>query len=268
MRQVLKSKAAYSNADVQRVWQDIEQYVSRAEAETAIEEAAAETRKVVALAGGDVCYGWSGGKDSIALQVVMEAAGVRTPIIGLIPALEWHGYMDWIDAHAPEGTIRYANTAVDLHWLAKNPQYLFPATNQLGYKWTLLGTRRAQLMHQEQHRPTLQIYGRRTKDGNYIPPTEYGIHKTKALTTYSPIRYWSHELVLAVVHYSGRCLPPVYGWPEGWKTGTGSWAGRRIGDGSHDVSWANTWECEPDRVREAAEVLPGARAWLAARGEA
>ncbi|WP_030672404.1 hypothetical protein [Streptomyces sp. NRRL B-1347] len=262
MHTVLKSKTAYSNDDVARVWASITDHVTEDEAERAVEEAARETRAVLDGRPDTAVYGWSGGKDSVALQVVMERAGVHRALLGTIPHLEFRSYLAWCDEHRPDGLTVIGNPHITPAWLARpgNDRYLFPTTSTDGYKWTMLGTRRAQHLYQQQMHPRLQIYGRRTADGNYIPPTEHGIHRTRRLTTYSPIRHWPHELVLAVVHYNRRPLPPVYDWPDGWKTGTGSWPGRRVGD--RDTAFAQTYAIEPERLLEAAPDLPAAADWL------
>lgn len=262
MRRVLKAKTAYSNDDVARVWQTITDYVTEEEADRAVEEAAAETRLVLNGRTDDAVYGWSGGKDSIALQVVMERAGVRRALLGTLPHLEFTAYMQWITEHQPDGLTHYGNTDITPAWLAKprNDRYLFPTNSTDGYRWTLLGTRWAQHRYQAEHRPRLQIYGRRTADGNSIPATDYGIHTTSRLTSYCPLRAWPHELVLAVIHYNRRPLPPVYGFPNGWKTGTGSWPGRRVGD--RDTSFAETYRIEPGLLHQAAPDLPAAADWL------
>jgi hypothetical protein len=266
VRTVLKAKSAYSDEDVTRVWQNIEDYVTADEAADAVDQAARETLHVLDNRPDTAVYGWSGGKDSIALQVVMQAAGVRRALMGYIPALEFRTFLAWCHAHQPDGLAHVPNTDIDLHWLSNptNDRYLFPTTSTDGYKWTLLGTRRAQRLYQQDHHPRMQIYGRRTMDGNAMPGTPYGIHVTKELTTYCPIRNWSHEMVLAVIHYNQLSMPPVYGWPQGWRTGTGPWPGRRLG--TRDRSWHDTWAVEPDRVREAAEVIPDAADWLARTG--
>jgi hypothetical protein len=264
MRLILKAKSAYTNDQVAQVFADIEQYVTVDETQQAIDEAVAEIRAVVGLNRDRVVYGWSGGKDSVALQVLMEAAGIQRAVLGLVPAFEFTDYTDWVEHHRPEGLTAYGNPAYDLPWLARddNHRFLFPKTAKLGYFWTLAGTRWAQLKYQEQYRPILQIYGRRRADGNQIGQEQYGISTARnGITSYSPMRAWPHELVLAVVHYYRRPLPPVYWWPHGWTAGTGAWAGRRVSK-SDDVSWADVWTIEPAQVRAAAAFLPAAKDWM------
>jgi 3'-phosphoadenosine 5'-phosphosulfate sulfotransferase (PAPS reductase)/FAD synthetase len=259
MRQALKAKSTFTDADVAEVWGSISDYVTADEAEQAVDEAAREVRSVVGSRLADVVYGWSGGKDSIALQAVMERAGVHRSVCGIIPHLEFRQYLDWIEGHQPNGLTMIGNPKPTLRWLADNQRYVFPANARDGYFWTLASARHAQRRYQAEHGPALQIYGRRTQDGNICGGKD-GIHQSRSLTAYNPLRSWPHEMILAVVHYSGKQLPPVYGWPHGWSAGTGSWPGRRVGTVTE--SWAETYAIEPDRVREAAEHIPSARAWL------
>lgn len=268
MRYALKAKKAYTDDEVARVFADIRSYVTAAEVEHAVDRAVREIHTVIGRRALDRCvYGWSGGKDSIALQVVMEAAGVQRAVLGCVPGLEFTSYMEWLPDHLPEGVHVYGNDALDLKWLAAHPQYLFPRTAKLGYFWTTAGTRRAQLAYQQQYQPLFQIYGRRYADGNQCGDRQ-GISRARnGITSYNPIRAWSHEMVLAVIAYYQRPLPPTYRWPHGWTAGTGPWPGRRVG--TIDESWAETWAIEPMRVVDAAAArVPGAREWMEAAGHA
>ena len=75
MRTVLGRKQTETNDRFVEVWNNIEQYVSREEAEEAVNRAADAVLRTTH--GMKVGYAWSGGKDSIALQVVMERANIR-----------------------------------------------------------------------------------------------------------------------------------------------------------------------------------------------
>jgi len=260
---VLTSKRSYDDALVSAVWDDIGAYVTRAEAEAAVDTAAAELSALLgrqtARARRAVAYGWSGGKDSQALRVVCEKAGVVQAVIGLIPPVEWEAYLDWIGANAPPGLWRFENNTVNLPWLALHPHLVFPATGTLGYWWTLAGTRKAQVEYTKKVRPPFLIYGRRYQDGNQIR-SALGPGLDPALgggVSYCPLRDWPHEMVLAVCHYFGMSLPPVYSWPHGWSSGTGAWPGRRPG------GWAETYAIQPGAVVQAARYMPAARDFLA-----
>jgi len=268
VRTALKAKSAYRNEDVARVFATIRDFISEDEANAAVDQAVREVHQTVGLRNLDrVAYGWSGGKDSIALQVVMEAAGVQRAILGTIPHLEFKAYLDWVEANQPDGLYHHMNMALDVDWLARpgNDRYLFPKTSRLGYFWTTAGTRAAQKAYQRQYDPPFQIYGRRWADGNQIGPDGFSVSAATGIRSYSPLRAWSHETVLGVIHYFNRPLPPVYGWPHGWTAGTGTWCGRRVG--TDDEAWAETWTIESDRVREAADAgVTGAAEWMQRNG--
>ena len=244
-------------------WAGITGLVSRDQAAEAVELAAAEIAATIpARARGQCVYGWSGGKDSQALRVVAERAGIHRSVLGLIPRVEWTAYLTWIQANKPDGIIIYGNREVDLAYLAARPRLVFPRTARDGYWWTMAGTRRAQSAYQRDHSPPVQLYGRRFKDGNQIPGKfGPGLDPGKDGTVvYCPIRGWSHEMVLAVCRYYRMGLPPVYGWPHGWTAGTGAWPGRRVG--TIEDSWAETYAIEPEAVIGAARFIPSAAEWL------
>lgn len=255
----LPAKRALTDVDAGATWERIADLVPRDVAEQAVARAVEETLKVIGRRSA--VYGWSGGKDSQALRVVAEQAGIRRSVLGIIPALEWRGYLDWLPANAPAGLVTYRNEKLTLPWLAAHQQYLFPTTSRLGYFWALESARFAQRRYQDEHRPAFQVFGRRTVDGNVCGKD--GITVSRGLVSYNPLRGWSHELVLAVCHYFGMGLPPVYFYPHGWRAGTGTWSGRRVG--SVQRSWEATYAAEPDVVTAAAAHIPSARAWLAGR---
>jgi 3'-phosphoadenosine 5'-phosphosulfate sulfotransferase (PAPS reductase)/FAD synthetase len=265
MNLVLSNKASYADEDVHRVWRNIEDYVSEDEAQQAVEAAVAETKDVISPIRSKVAYGWSGGKDSVALEVVMEKAGVKPCMLGLVGALEWRGYLKWVSENAPAGLTVFSNDSVTLEFLADpyNHKYVFPDNSTDGYWWTLQSTRRAQREYQRLYSPELQIYGRRTQDGNYIGSGAYGIFEAGGIRQYSPIRDWPHEMVLAVIRYYGKSLPPIpYEAPYGWTTGTGGWPGRRYGE-DWEESFYITGKIEIERLKEASPHFAAAKRALA-----
>lgn len=260
MRLVLPAKSCFDDALVQRVWDRIDEHVSEQEAKNRVDAAAEEVAEVVGRYRDQVVYGWSGGKDSLALQVVMERAGIERSVCGIVGHLEFPDHIRWLKRHAPARCEIISNNDLDAAWLARpeNRRYLFPSTSKDGYFWTLAGTRRAQHEYQQRHHPRLQIYGRRTQDNNHIGQGPYGIYRARGVTQYAPIRGWQHEMVLAAVAYFwlgtvGDELPPIYRYPQGWSTGTGPWPGRRVnGGGDERAGWENTYDCDPTVVRRAA----------------
>lgn len=260
MQRVLTAKRSFRDAEVRAVWERIGDLVTAEEAEEAVTRAAAATRTALGDRIGRAVYGWSGGKDSVALQVVMEAAGVRRAVLGIIPAVEFHSYLDWVNEHAPAGLTVIRNTTVTLPWLASRMRLVFPQTSRDAYFWALASARFAQNEYQRRHSPPVQVFGRRTQDGNICGRDGFTRAAASGIVSFNPLRDWPHELVLGVVHHYRRALPPTYAWPHGWSAGTGAWPGRR--PGPPEDGWAETYRIEPARVREAARHMPAAADWL------
>ena len=268
---MLPSKSKFTDEQVQEVWDNIAAFVSESEAEAAVEAAVAETREVVRGAASRVVYGWSGGKDSVALRLVMERAGVRRCVLGLAGPVEFHSYLRWVRDNAPDGLTVFSNDTIDLELLARpeHHQYVFPRRSVPAFWWTIVSSRWAQLRYQELYEPELQIHGRRRVDDNKLGDGPYSISETQGMVHYSPIRDWSHELVLAVVRYFELELPPLYFQPYGWMCGTGGWPGRNYRGLSWQEAFYVTGQIELDRLRDAAPFFPDAAAALALheRGE-
>jgi hypothetical protein len=259
----LRSKAHYDAAAVEDTWLRIEQIVPIEAAHVAVKRAATEC---VRLLGSDIqraTYCWSGGKDSLALQVVMDEAQVQRSLLVHHGELEFPAMLRWFDDHVPNEATILIRDDRDLAWLAATGyQHMFPKGGQDGYYWTTLGTRWGQKRYWDIYHPSVLIMGRRTLDGNPCGDAN-GIQRSASMTVYNPIRHWSHEMTLAVVRYfwlvpnAARTLPPCY-QGEGWKHGTGSWPGRHYPD--HETGWAETYRVDPEVVVHASLFgVPGAQ---------
>jgi 3'-phosphoadenosine 5'-phosphosulfate sulfotransferase (PAPS reductase)/FAD synthetase len=222
---VIGRKGHQSVDQWREVWEHITEIVPRAAAELAVERAATEIQ--------EVCYGhvpaiaWSGGKDSLALQVVVEAAGMggMPGVCGVAADIEVPACLDYCLTHKPASVIVIDRADFTLAWLARNPQIPF----QDNMVFTNHVTRWSQHEFQRR-RPDVDylLHGRRRIDRNYLNSKDpFGRHPSgpNRVTQYSPLRDWSHELTLAVIRYSGKPLSPTYDQPAGWLTGTGPWPG-------------------------------------------
>lgn len=76
-----------------------------------------------------------------------------------------------------------------------------------------------------------------------------------------PLADWSHEEVLAYIHYYNLVMPPIYDWKNGYLCGTHPWAARQW-TGSIENGWKEVYEIEPDIVKEAAKKIPSAKEFL------
>ena len=210
--------------------------------------------------GRRAAYCWSGGKDSIALSFLAEAAGVKDCVMG-ISNLEYPAFLQWVTAHMPAG-LEVINTEQDLDWLARHPEMLFPANSAIAAKWFKIVQHTAQARYYRERGVDVLLLGRRRADGNYLGAAGELIYTSSdGVTRYSPIGLWEHEDVLAAVERSGIGWPPIYSWPRGFQVGTHSWPARQW-TGSVQNGWREVYAIDSEIVREAAAVIPSAREFL------
>lgn len=265
MRIVIGKKQAKQDAQFDRVWADVPAYISRAEVDAFIEEAADEVR-AMKRQYPNIAYGWSGGKDSLALQVVCARADVRPCVLSVIRDLEWPEYLEWCYVNAPGGDPRRGasdlvvrdNPTLTIDWLADHPDHLFPTTSTGTYWWVQKRTHYGQSGYYVDRQLDCIVYGRRKIDGNFIGPN--GLHvNSDGIRQFCPMRAWPHEAVLGVIHYYGLPMPPTYFWPNGWTAGTGLWAGRG-GFKQQEDGWRFTHSIDPVlTVRMAPRFASGRR---------
>ena len=236
----LPKKQNSNNSLFVNAWKTINLTVPRSYADYLVEKAAAEVRRQQKRYA-PIAYGWSGGKDSMALKVVMDAAGVDECMLA-ISRLEYPEFLSWCTNWMPNGLTVIDRKEVNLEWLIRNPNMLFPKNADIAGKWFQLIQRMGQKQYYSDAGLGALVVGRRIADGNY-PRTEFKDRTGRVWI--SPILHWTHEDVMAVCKYYGDPLPPTYSWPRGWSVGTGAWAARQwcrtIADG-----WREVKSIDPD----------------------
>lgn len=218
--------------------------------------ATAAERLAEATQGYDVAYGWSGGKDSQGLRLVCEAAGIRECVL-VISELEYPAFLGWATDHMPWGCTVEARP-LDLAWLLRHPDMLFPRDAATASKWFRLIQHTGQRAYAKRTGIDMLVLGRRRADGNFVGPD--GRYRDRAgFERLSPIADWTHEDLLCVLG-ANRCpLPPCYGWPRGFRVGTGAWPARQW-TASPAHGWQEVATIDPTIVDHAAQVgIPGAR---------
>ena len=257
----LGKKQTISHEQFLEVFQKIEQVVSRSELDALVDRTVENIKATTS--GKRAAYSWSGGKDSIALGGVCELAGVKPCVFGMTHGLEYPAFLAWITDHMPH-ELEVISTGLDLAWLAKHPEMLFPRDSRLDAKWFKLIQHKAQAQYYKKHKLDMLILGRRLGDGNFCGPKGAYVYETKGVTRYSPIAEWRHEDIFAFIHYYKCPIPPIYQWPRGFRVGTGAWPARQWTE-SEEQGWEEVWTIDPSIVHEAASVLPQARAFLRGR---
>lgn len=212
-----------------------------------------------AVDGKKAAYAWSAGKDSIVLGHICEAAGVADCMIGMCD-LEYPAFAAWVEAHKPAGC-EVINTHQDLGWLAKHEEMLFPQDSATAGRWFSIVQHRAQREYFKVHGLDVIILGRRRADGNFVGRGTNIYTDGKGVTRYSPLAGWSHEHVLAYIHYHKLPLPPIYGWKNGYLCGTHPWPARQW-TGGIENGWREVYEIDSAIVTAAAEEIKSARTFL------
>ncbi|MFZ4266589.1 phosphoadenosine phosphosulfate reductase family protein [Streptomyces arboris] len=231
-------------------WPDDRLDVLLDQAVTAIREA---TR------GKHAAYGWSGGKDSVALAHVAELAGVEDCCMAM-SNLEFPGFLAWVTDHMPDG-LTVINTEHDLRWLARRPNMLFPHGSQ-SHHWFKIVNHAGQRRYYQEQKLDILLLGRRNADGNFCGPKgEYVYTDRENITRYSPLATWPHAAVFALIDREQLPMPPVYDWPRGYQVGTGPWPSRQW-TRDQDHGFEEVWQIDPDVIRAAAPELPAAADWL------
>lgn len=261
MKQVLGKKQTSRNEDFVKAWNDIEQLVSREEAERLVAQAVEDIR--AKTQGKKVAYSWSGGKDSLALQVVCERAGIHQCVLCTASKIEYPGFVEWCKTHAPKGLTIVDNPSLDIQWVAQHPGFLFPTDSKFAAQWFKRIQHRGQAIYFKENNLDIIILGRRIQDGNYTGGAGQNIYtNSKGVTRFSPIAHWKHEEVLAVIHYFlGHNLPPIYDTFNGFIVGTGVWPARQW-VGTVQNGWKELYDINPSMVEEAAPYFQSAQEFL------
>ena len=165
--------------------------------------------------------------------------------------LEYIAFLDWVEEHKPE-KLEVINTGQNMEWLLKHEQMLFPQNSTLAAQWFHIVQHRGQAKYYKAKSLDMLLLGRRRSDGNYVG---------KGITRYSPLADWSHEDILAYIHYYKVPMPPIYDWQNGYLCGTHPWPARQW-TGSIENGWKEVYEIDSSIVDEAAQHIQSAKEFL------
>ena len=256
MKQVLGRKQTSKNEDWLRAFAHIEDLISPEEVKAFEDAAISEIREVTS--GKKAAYAYSGGKDSIVLSRLCEAAGVATGYFAYCD-LDYPAFVEWVRENKPDGVVMI-HTGYGLKWLSEHQNLIF-AEGELGQRWHQISQRGPfSSMFFDNHLDVLLV-GHRTIDGNFCGKDGY-IRKKTGEVRFSPLRDWPHEALLGYIHYNRLALPPIYWWKDGFVQGTHAWPEREFC--SHDImkGYREVYEIDPNIVIRAAKRLPSARHFL------
>lgn len=247
-----------SNDRWQYVWEHIGEIIPKSQIDDLLDKTEAEIRQFIK--GKKVGYSWSGGKDSVVLQLLMERIGIEPCVFAMTRELEYPHFLKWVTDHMPWGLEVIASEHT-YAWLAQHQDWIFPETGTVANKWFSGIQHQAQTTFFHRHNLDYLIMGRRHVDRNYTGKD--GVYSNRyGVTRYSPIRSFSQEDVLAICYYYNLPLAPFYGWVNGWVCGTGCWPARQW---TYGKGWDEIWDIDPTIVYEAARWIPAAAIYLESR---
>lgn len=255
MTRYLGRKQSSSQEDWLYAVEHIEELISTDEVDAYAAKAITDIRRETS--GKKAAYAWSGGKDSIVLADLCEAAGVTTGYFAYSD-LDYPAFISWCMEHKPAGVISM-HTGYDLDWLAMHQELIF-ARGRTGQRWHIFNQRGPFTRMYFDNGLDVLILGHRVIDGNVCGPDGF-IRKKTGEVRYNPLKDWPHEALLGYIHYHKLALPPIYGWKNGFAIGTHAWPERdfcvSIAQGYSEV-----YEIDSSIVEAAAKKIPSARRFL------
>lgn len=257
MGSVLGRKQRIKNSDWIGAMAGIEQTVSRKELDQLVDKTVEEIKN--RTCGKKTAYAWSGGKDSLVLGEICCMAGIG-PSVLVICNLEYPAFLRWVENHKPQ-ELTVLNTGQDMKWLAAHPQMLFPQDSRYASMWFHIVQHRGQAKYYKENRLDMMLLGRRRADGNYVGKRDNIYTNKQGVTRYSPLSEWTHEQVLAYIHYHNVEMPPIYNWKNGYLCGTHPWPARQW-TGSVENAWTEVYGIDRSIVKEAAVYFQSARQFL------
>lgn len=253
----LGRKQRISNDSWLEVLGNIEQLIPREQLEEKVKQAVEDIK--AKTNGKKAAFAWSAGKDSLVLEQICYMAGINSGVL-VISNLEYRAFLEWVEAHKP-AELEIINTAQDLKWLSEHQQMLFPQDSKISSQWFQIVQHRGQAKYYKAKELDMLLLGRRRADGNYVGKGSNIYTDGKGVTRYSPLADWSHEEILAFIHYYKVAMPPIYEWKNGYLCGTHPWAARQY-TGSIENGWEEVYAIEPDIIKKAAKVIPSAKEFL------
>jgi predicted phosphoadenosine phosphosulfate sulfurtransferase len=174
-----------------------------------VEEAAKNQRLALA---------WSGGKDSIVLQHILqgidfvEIQQVSNPTY----PIHFPDSARWLYANTPEKT-KIFDMGFDRQKIIEIafPKNSLEMKSWLQPKWRVFKNRQKEISLD------WTLFGRRTDDGNKIMREKH--RNGQGMKTWCPLMDWSNEEIAAYISHFGVRLPPDYGFYNGFRYGLRTW---------------------------------------------
>ena len=172
-------------------------------------------------------WGWSGGKDSIALESVMEKVDSEGAVLGRISErYEFPEFVKFCDSKGPRN-LHLCEIEVTPSWLNSHSSMVFPTDSKNAYRWFQKQNQKAYYSFADEKEASAIVLGHRVADGNVCGGGSMG-------KKVFPLYDFSHEDVFCMIAQSGKVLPATYYYPSGFDNGSSAWIQRRGGEKGMD----------------------------------
>lgn len=208
MDSVLGRKQRIKNSDWIETFDKIEQLITKKELDQLVDKTIQDIK--AKTKGKKAAYAWSGGKDSLVLGEICRRAGISSCVL-VISNLEYKAFTQWVEDNKPP-ELSIINTGQDIKWLVTHPHMLFPQDSKYAAQWFHIVQHRGQAKYYKENNLDMLLLGRRRADGNYVGKGDNIYTNSQGVTRYSPLSDWTHEQVLAYIHYYNLAMPPIYDW--------------------------------------------------------
>lgn len=173
-------------------------------------------------------YGWSGGKDTLTLQIVLEKAGLDIPCALGIMGWQWlyPSFAQYIKNNIPNNSFIYDLDLND-EFFNEHPNLCFPKQYKDNYYWYRKINQDSYYKLAKELNADCILVGHRTADGNICNSEKNG-------KSY-PIADFTHEDVFCILACNNIHLPDIYFQKDGFVKGTHEWIRRYTKTGIEDV---------------------------------
>lgn len=230
---MLKSKKHNTQAEWVGAWE-----AAKLRASTA--DGVAEAERIIdkcldRFPSGTSVYGWSGGKDSIALGIIAEAGGFTDGVLTSEgERWEWPSFVRFVKENKPKG-VKIREMGITADFLNERPELVWPTEYRFAWWWTKQKNQNAVHDYVVKVGAENLILGHRTQDGNWCNGGR-PFDKGKFRRCF-PMHDLTHEDVFLLIAYGGIGLPDQYFYEDGFMRGTRAWIVERNGDEAGEKIW-------------------------------
>ena len=262
----LRDKTHARSSEWAYAFEHIEDFISRQEVVERFQQTVELTAKVTR---GHKCgFGWSGGKESVVLEDIMQRLGIKTCCIGFNSCLSYPSFVRYVSTHMPQGCEVF-DFAERINWKTMQEKGMEAFSDDLREysHWINISDRTAYPEFCKRNGIDMFIMGKRKGDNNICGKAPWYITtaKNRPYVTFSPMAEWTTEEVLGYIRYfkgGYRALAPQYTYRNGWHNGSDSPIYLDLEGRTRHQMWADVWMNSHELVERAAEYIDSAREYI------